>query len=73
MSYVIAVNRTGEDANNYNYSGNSLVVDYFGEAMSNLQYHEMGIVKASLVKTEQDSVRKKLGFLNDKDSFKIEF
>ena len=73
MSYVIAVNRTGEDANNYNYSGNSLVVDYFGEAMSNLQYHEMGIVKASLIKTEQDSVRKKLGFLNDKDSFKIEF
>jgi omega-amidase len=73
MSYVVAVNRTGEDANKYDYSGNSLVVDYFCEAMSNLQKHKVGIVKATLVKTAQDSIRKKLGFLNDKDSFKIEF
>lgn len=73
MSYVIAVNRTGEDANNYNYSGNSLVVDYFGEVMSNLQHPKEGVVKARLIKTAQDSIRKKLGFLNDKDSFKIEF
>lgn len=73
MSYVVAVNRTGEDANKHHYSGNSLVVDYFGEAMSNLQHHEVGVVKASLIKTEQDKIRKKLGFLNDKDSFKIEF
>ena len=73
MSYVVAVNRTGEDANKYNYSGNSLVVDYFGEAMSNIQKHKVGIVKATLVKTAQDSTRKKLAFLNDKDSFKIEF
>jgi len=73
MSYVIGVNRTGKDANNYNYSGNSLVVDYFGETMSNLKHNEVGIINATLVKTEQDSIRKKLGFLNDKDSFKIEF
>ncbi|ARV15626.1 amidohydrolase [Polaribacter sp. SA4-12] len=73
MSYVIGVNRTGKDANDYKYSGNSLVVDYFGQEISNLQNNEVGIVKATLVKTEQDRIRKKLGFLNDKDSFKIEF
>ena len=73
MSYVIGVNRTGKDANDYKYSGNSLIVDYFGEEISNLQNNEVGIVKATLVKTEQDRIRKKLGFLNDKDSFKIDF
>ncbi len=73
MSTVIGLNRTGVDANNYKYSGSSVIVDYFGEEISNLQSSEVGIVKATLVKTEQDRIRKKLGFLNDKDSFKIEF
>ena len=73
MSYVIGVNRTGKDANNYDYSGNSLIVDYFGEEISNLQHSEVGIVKAALVNDEQNRIRKKLGFLNDKDFFKIDF
>ncbi|MBT5098834.1 MAG: nitrilase family protein, partial [Polaribacter sp.] len=71
MSYVIGVNRTGKDANNYNYSGHSLVVNCLGEALSSLKKEEIGIVKATLVKTEQDGIRERLGFLNDKDAFKI--
>ncbi|KGL62238.1 nitrilase family protein [Polaribacter sp. Hel1_85] len=73
MSYVIGVNRTGKDANSYEYSGNSLIVDYLGEELSNLDNNEIGIVKTTLVKTEQNKIRKKLGFLNDMDSFEIDF
>jgi omega-amidase len=71
MSYVIGVNRTGKDANNYNYSGHSLVVNCLGEALSSLKEEEVGMVKATLVKTAQEGIRKRLGFLNDKDAFKI--
>jgi omega-amidase len=73
MSYVIGINRTGTDANNYSYSGNSLVIDYLGEELSSLQKNEIGVVGATLKKDKQDRVRKKLGFLNDMDSFNIEF
>ncbi|QVY64277.1 nitrilase family protein [Polaribacter sp. Q13] len=69
MTYVIGVNRTGKDANNYAYSGNSLVIDFFGEELSNLKKNEVGIVKATLLKSEQNRIREKMGFLNDRDSF----
>lgn len=69
MCYTIGVNRTGIDANNYNYSGNSLVVDYLGEEISNLPKNEIGIISATIDRKNQDKIRKKLGFLNDMDSF----
>jgi|TARA_B110000977_G_scaffold199919_1_gene288717 omega-amidase len=73
MSYVIGINRTGTDANNYSYSGNSLVIDYLGEELSSLQKNEIGVIGATLKKDKQDRIRKKLGFLKDMDSFNIEF
>ena len=72
MSYVIGVNRTGKDANNYQYTGNSLLIDYLGEESSNLKKNEVGIIKATLFKDKQTRSREKLGFLNDMDAFKIE-
>ncbi|EAQ42930.1 amidohydrolase [Polaribacter sp. MED152] len=71
MSYTIGVNRTGLDANNYQYSGSSLIVDYLGETLSNLDENEVGIISAVLKKDHQNKVRNKLGFLKDKDSFTI--
>ena len=71
MSYVIGINRTGKDANAYEYSGNSLVIDYLGEELANLAINETGIVKATLLKNKQNELRTKLGFLNDKDAFTI--
>ncbi|SDS46015.1 Predicted amidohydrolase [Polaribacter sp. KT25b] len=73
MSYVIGVNRTGIDANKYEYSGNSLVIDYLGENLSKLSKNEVGIVSAIISKKHQQKVREKLGFLNDMDSFEIRF
>lgn len=72
MSYVIGVNRTGKDANNYEYSGNSLIVDYLGDELSALKNNEVGVLQATLNKNHQDKIRNKLGFLKDKDSFNIE-
>lgn len=72
MSYVIGVNRTGKDGNNYEYSGNSLLVDYLGEKLSNLSKNEVGIIEATLLKSDQDKTKNKLGFLNDMDSFFID-
>jgi omega-amidase len=71
MSYVIGVNRTGKDGNNYTYTGNSLLLNYLGKELSSLEKNELGIVSATFVKSDQDKIRKKLGFLADKDSFKI--
>ena len=71
MCYTIGVNRTGKDANDYQYSGNSLIIDYLGEELSNLKANEIGILNATLRKDNQEKVRGKLGFLNDRDIFKI--
>lgn len=72
MSYTIGVNRVGKDANNYSYSGNSLVVDFLGNELSSLPKSESGIVTATLNKKNQKKTREKLGFLNDRDNFKID-
>jgi predicted amidohydrolase len=71
MSYLIGVNRTGKDRNNYEYSGNSVLIDCLGKELSSLKENEVGIITANFVKSEQDRIRKKLDFLADKDSFKI--
>ncbi|PQJ80081.1 amidohydrolase [Polaribacter porphyrae] len=73
MSYVIGVNRTGSDANNYKYSGNSLIIDYLGNEISNLPKNQVGIISAFINREKQDNIREKLGFLNDRDSFSIDF
>lgn len=71
MSYVIGVNRIGIDKNNYEYSGNSLVVDCLGKEISSLQNNKAGSISTLISKTNQNKTRNKLGFLNDKDAFKI--
>jgi len=71
MSYTIGVNRIGIDANKYEYSGDSLILNCLGEELSALKKNENGIIKATLVKTEQERIRERLGFLNDRDAFKI--
>jgi omega-amidase len=72
MSYVIGVNRIGIDDNGYEYCGNSLIVDYLGKQLSDLQHNEEGVVLAKINKKDQENTREKLGFLNDKDSFTID-
>lgn len=72
MSYTIGVNRIGVDENQYQYCGNSLIIDYLGTQLSDLQYNEEGIIVSKINKKDQENTREKLGFLKDKDSFSID-
>lgn len=71
MSYVIGVNRIGTDANDYQYSGDSLISDYLGNELASLPTNINGILAANLSIENLQKCREKLGFLNDKDHFKI--
>ena len=43
MSYCIGVNRVGVDANGYEYSGNSIAIDYLGN-----EFTEVAKIKKEL-------------------------
>ena len=70
MSYVIGVNRTGEDANKIQYPGHSQVLDYLGNYLIEPQEEE-GVSVVFIDKQKMLETRAKLGFLNDKDTFEI--
>ena len=70
VSYVVGVNRIGEDASGHNYVGHSQVVDCLGEYV--VEPHESeAIFIATLDKSKLREIRQKFAFLNDKDTFEI--
>lgn len=71
MSYCIGVNRVGLDGNNYEYSGHSAAYDVLGNRTDSIPADKEAIEIVRLSKTHIESYRKKLGFLNDKDSFNL--
>lgn len=71
MCYTIGVNRVGTDANNLEYSGNSVAFDCLGEKLTNSVSNLACIKIVSLEKEHIVKTRKQLNFLNDKDDFKI--
>ena len=71
MSYCIGVNRVGTDANNLNYTGNSLAFDSLGAQISTLKPNTIQTEIIILNKEDLLQNRKQLQFLNDKDSFKF--
>nr|WP_315189895.1 nitrilase family protein [uncultured Flavobacterium sp.] len=70
MCYTIGVNRVGLDSNNLEYIGHSQVVDYIGNSILEPQESEAVFI-VELNKDKMLETRKKLGFLNDLDSFEI--
>jgi omega-amidase len=70
MCYTIGVNRIGTDYNNLEYVGHSQVVDFLGNNLVDPQENE-GVFIATLDKITMLETREKLGFLNDRDFFKI--
>jgi predicted amidohydrolase len=71
MSYVIGVNRTGEDPNGNEYTGNSIVLDALGNELSPLSENNDVCITTTLSKKELQTVREKFNFLNDKDVFTL--
>lgn len=70
MSYVIGVNRIGEDQNKHIYSGSSQILNYLGEELAQANNLE-GVFIATLDKECLGETRRRLGFLNDKDDFMV--
>jgi len=71
QSYVIGVNRTGDDGNQIHYTGESMVVDALGDTLYT-KAHEEDIFTIVLHKEKLDEIRNKLPFLKDADRFFIE-
>lgn len=70
MCYVAAVNRIGTDANGHEYVGHSQAIDFLGASIIEPFEHEE-IVSFFLNREEMLTTRKRLGFLNDRDSFTV--
>ena len=68
---MVGVNRTGSDANNIYYSGNSLVIDPLGQVLYHMADEE-DVNTITLQKEMLEDVRSKFPFWKDADSFKIE-
>ena len=68
--YVVGVNRTGTDGNGINYSGDSVVVDYKGQFMTDLT-ETPGIINCTLSLEELRKFRKNFPAYLDADSFEI--
>jgi predicted amidohydrolase len=69
--YVIGVNRIGEDANQLNYPGQSAIIDAFGNVLIEA-FAQEGIFQTTLSLSSLQNTRKKLPFLQDRDTFSIQ-
>ncbi len=70
MSYVVGVNRIGQDNNGHNYIGHSQALDCFGKNIGEISESE-DVLIVELDKKSLLEARKKFGFLNDRDEFKV--
>lgn len=70
QSFVVGVNRTGEDGNGIYHSGDSMVVDPMGHVLFTQSHHE-SIHTITLEKSTLEGIRSNLPFLKDGDAFRI--
>ncbi|HEY4288897.1 MAG TPA: nitrilase family protein [Puia sp.] len=71
QSYVVGVNRVGNDGNNIYHSGDSMIIDPLGEIL----YHGAGkedIFTITLQKETLTDIRQRFPFWRDADSFSIQ-
>lgn len=71
QSYVVGVNRIGEDGNGYKHSGDTCVFDPMGEVISFTNPNEDKVETVILNKDLLEKVRKTLPFMQDSDKFVI--
>ncbi|MBJ2123898.1 amidohydrolase [Flavobacterium sp. IB48] len=70
LSYVVGVNRIGNDAHDYEHIGHSQAIDFLGNYVLEPQ-EKNGVFVIELDKNTMYETRKKLDFLSDKDQFEI--
>lgn len=70
MCYTVGVNRIGFDNNHFEHVGHSQAIDFLGNYVMEPKDTE-GVFIVELNKEKLLETRKKLGFLNDRDSFEL--
>ena len=63
--FVVGINRVGQDNNGYLYPGNSMIVDFNGEVICEMNDGE-SISSSVIDKTEMLAFRSKLPFYKDR-------
>jgi len=71
QSFVVGVNRVGEDGNGIYHSGDSMVINPMGETIYT-KVDEEDIFTVTLEKNSLQEIRSRLPFLKDADDFLIE-
>jgi omega-amidase len=69
MAYCVGVNRIGVDGKGFEYVGHSAVFDGMGAGFFDNKNQKDEVIKATLNKSKLTELRKKLQFLEDRDSF----
>lgn len=69
MSYSIGVNRVGKDGTGMDYSGHSQVYDVLGNELISHPWETEEIKTVEIHKSEIETYRSKLKFLEDRDDF----
>jgi len=72
QSFVIGVNRVGNDGNDVWHSGNSAALNPMGEPMTTIPEGKEAIEVVTLTKAELTEVRTRFSFLADRDGFQLE-
>lgn len=70
QSFVVGVNRVGEDGNNIYHSGDSMVISPLGEVMYHKQ-HDEDVFTITIQKDTLEEVRTKFPFWKDADDFTL--
>ena len=71
QSFVVGVNRVGDDGNGIYHSGNSAAIGPLGEELTNILPSEVCTTLIKLSKNNLQEVRSKFSFLADQDDFEI--
>lgn len=71
QSYVVGVNRIGNDGNDVYHSGDSAVYGFTGEVLSKTQAHVESVETIDLNPEELKEFRKHFAFFQDGDKFEI--
>lgn len=71
QSYLIGVNRIGEDGKGVKYQGDSTIIDFKGEHLKSASLNQSEIISQTLDYEELSKFRKSFAFGMDWDRFKI--
>ena len=72
QAYTIGVNRVGEDGNNIQFNGHSIVFDAFGIELLSAADNKEEVLQITLSLDDLKLKRRKMNFLQDRDKFTIQ-